>query len=70
MQTAQFKVVCSVTWPSRGGEAGVELHMKSSEVCIKKTTTSASLPHKGLVTKNTTQKWANVDVAQPDSNVL
>ena len=46
---AHFTVVCSVTWPLSGNEAGVE----STEVCIKTESTAASLPLKRQVTKQT-----------------
>ena len=34
-----------------------DLHMKSSEVCIKTRSTPASLPIQGQVTKHKTVKW-------------
>ena len=35
----------------------LNLHMKSSEVCIKTKSPPASLPMQGQVTKHTTVKW-------------
>lgn len=37
----------------------LHLHIKSIELCIKTTSTSASLPHKGQVTRYATVKWTS-----------
>ena len=73
MAIDHFTVVCSVTWPSNGSEAGDDLVLiqtsllllcKSScyneklRVFIKARSPPASLPFKSQVTEKTTAKWS------------
>ena len=48
----------------------MNLHMKSSEVSIKTSTTPASLSFKGQVTRHTTVKWSIIGKKERINKVL